>query len=404
LLPLILSFAYLFSHSLIAAHLIVALLASLGIVAIFLLTKELFDEKTAILSSIIFAILPLNVALAHDILVDSILPTFLIFTLFFAIKAFKTEKLGYYAAMAVFFALSILLKFTALSFVLILFFTFLIIKKEKKRLNLNFKNIIASIIIFFIVMLPYLIYAQITYGNFLHTFIQARTVIGWSPYTPLSEVIPEFLTLFPVSLLFFSILGMVTSITKKIKKENLILFLAILIPFILTISFAHKEIRYFMPITPFLAIFAGKGILDIFKIKKQSIKYGLIVMMIVLILFQIHAFSLLASTTNIQIGKLVIDDYEPPIMELSLWLKDNTPADTIVYTNVEWPVVAYYSEREIRLLPLFQSFTTTYQNYLTKSGYIIEDTKEEMEFMLENDKFSLIESWNEQLYLFNYTS
>ena len=95
LFPIMLAIGNLFFNSLIMSHLIVAFIASLGVFGVFLLGKDLFNEKVGLISAIFYVFLPLNLILAHDLLVDTMLPVFLLFTTFFFIRAFKTEKTKY---------------------------------------------------------------------------------------------------------------------------------------------------------------------------------------------------------------------------------------------------------------------------------------------------------------------
>ena len=267
LFPIMLAIGNLFFNSLIMSHLIVAFIASLGVFGVFLLGKDLFNEKVGLISAIFYVFLPLNLILAHDLLVDTMLPVFLLFTTFFFIRAFKTEKTKYYIFGGTLFALSILLKFTSLSFGLVFLLIYLVIngKKSLQSVKRNYKKIILSIVTFLIVLLPYFIYSQIKYGFFFAAFIKGAIIINGDVYISMFSILREFPKMIPFHIIGLTFLGLViVLIRRKISRESLILLICFITPFVLNFLVSHKEIRYFLPIVPFTVIFSSKVFYSMF--------------------------------------------------------------------------------------------------------------------------------------------
>lgn len=418
LLPVIISAGYVFTKSLIMAHFLVALLASLGILAIFLLAKELFNDRVALISSLVYAILPLNLLLAHDILVDSILPTFLIVTLFFAVKAFRGEKTRHYVLAAVFLALSILLKFTSLTFVFVLLIALYAVKRGSKESilkaikGLNWKGIAIGSAAFFATMAPYLIFSQIKYGFFLYTFIKANVIIGWDTFIPLKDMIRESPKLFPPILAALGLFGLIPILKrKKMQMGEIVVLGAIAIILGLTATVPHKELRYFMPLTPFLAMFSAKGIYTLAKVKNIQVKAILMLILIAILASNVSDLGELHTVKNLEYKKFIIGDDVPPIMASSLWIRDNTPQEAMVYSNFNWPVIAYYSERKLELLPLFKPFESNISEVMRLPGYLFiseesKDREPKLSFAMNDKRFDLIETFGEgqeKVYVFNYS-
>ena len=115
-------------------YIIVALFFALGVLGIFLLAKEIFNEKTGMIASLLFLTAPYFVHWAPKIMND--VPAFtLSLFLFYFLFRWKNERKNIYIILSgVFCGLAILMRFTSLMFVplAILFIVFV-------RLNLKEK-------------------------------------------------------------------------------------------------------------------------------------------------------------------------------------------------------------------------------------------------------------------------
>ncbi|MEM5879484.1 MAG: glycosyltransferase family 39 protein, partial [Candidatus Aenigmatarchaeota archaeon] len=202
LLPVLITLGYKIYHSVITAHFIVAFIASLGVISTFFLAKALFNnEKIAMLAAIIFFLNPLHIQLAHDILVDSILPTFWVLAVLFIFLAIKKEKIIYYSFGGILFSLSILLKFTSLSLFFSVIIIFIIFNFKLKRNLIKIiedKKILLLFLSSFLILLPYLIFAQIKFGFFLKPFILANMIVNWDTPTPWYFFFTNFTEIFPL--------------------------------------------------------------------------------------------------------------------------------------------------------------------------------------------------------------
>lgn len=138
--------------------LILYLLTSINV---FLIAKELFDEKVAFFSGITFITLPLVSFYSLAITTDSVLLFFYSLTLLFFIKAIKEDKLLYWIIAGITGGLGLLSKYNMIFFAIsVVIYLYLCKKEEFKKKNLYIALIIAAA-----VYLPNLIW------NYHHDFI-----------------------------------------------------------------------------------------------------------------------------------------------------------------------------------------------------------------------------------------
>lgn len=417
LLPLFIAGIYQFSHSLIAAHFIVALISSLGIILIFLVGKELFNDKVAILSALIFSLIPLNIQMSHDIMVDAILPTLWLATCLFNIYALKRNKLLFYFLTGVLLGLSVLLKFSSLSLLVIVPITFLIYNfnevKLKKFKILYDKRLIIFLIGTLLVLFPYLYWVQVKFGFFLYTIILGAAVVNWDTPTNWPIFFKNLQGLLPLSF-FIGILFLIGILIKnkmtnqKNLKEMLFIFSYLFVPILLISNLNHLEVRFLLPITPFLTLFAALGFIIIAEIKK--LKKFLISIIVMAIILSVFAVINIWSIQELSKGNFILNGNKPAIMEASLWLRSNTEEGDILYANHQWPVIAYYSARPTIVLPLSEKFQDRIEEFMLNDGYLIlpsSSPKKEpsLDFLLKDRRFNLIKTFEdseEKVYIFNY--
>ena len=407
LLPVIIALFYKLKHSVVIAHMIVALIASFGILSTFFLAKTMFEnEKIALISAAILLLNPLHISLSHSILTDPLLPTFWCLTVLFLLLAIKRKSLIFYFLSGIFLGLSILLKFTSLQLVFYIVLTFLLISKLKRKNFLHeMKNLFLVFFATFLVLLPYLIFSQIRFGFFLYTFIQQHTVVNWDVPTPWHTFYTQFFELFPP---IFS-LGILICILSKIKdkrisKKEVLLFIYIIIPFILLQTLVHKEIRFLLPILPFLSISSALGFSQL-DLKNKNILILSVLAILISVIF---------SLSHIQEIKGYLDwlKEKPAIMMAALWLKESTPKDSIVYNNFQCVPLAYYSMRKINVLPFARNFQDELEKFMPQDGYLVysssspKDKEPKLDFLMSDERFKLIKIFNdsrEEVYIFQYS-
>lgn len=414
LLPLLIAGIYQFSHSLIAAHLIVTLISSLGIILIFLLAKELFNRKIALISTLIYTLIPLSIWLSHDILVDSILPTFWLLAFLFTIKTIKTEKFYFSVLAGIAVGLAILLKFSSLILPLFIFLTFFVYnfeskydigKKFGKRFYTAFIKTLKSkrfwiiILFLFLTLSPYLIWNFFQFGNSLFPFIKGYLVLNWDTpsswtilYKNFYQMLPYPLLIGLASLIFFNIKQ------RKIKKEEILLWVTFLGIFLSMHTMQHKEIRFLLPVSPFITILSAVGFFGLFSFisnKKRYLKLIIGILIGAIVLSSLYLYIPSHYFTNLKEGHYISHE-ENDLMRTAFWLKDNTQNDSIIYVNTQYPVSAYFSERKIIVLPFWTKFQDRLSAIMSTPGYFIlfPETAETRDpthnFIVEDNRFILV--------------
>jgi len=356
LLPFFISLFYIFFHSELLANFLIAFLSSLGVPLLYLLGRELFDKETGVIASFIYTFLPLSLSLSHSILVDSILPTFWIISFLFIFR-FLEKGRALDASLAGFFVgLSVLLKFTSL--VLIVFFIFVCLFKKIKSTY------------FFLTLLltlsPFLIFNTILFSDPIHPFIQGFLIVNNDIPTSLFSFYSDFDKIFPIIFLillppiFFDYWK-----KKKIPQIHLLLWFLILLLFIPMHFFVHKEIRFLLPVSPFLLLFPSLKISEWLREKKEILSLILIFLIIFTPLFlYFQAFE----WKMINEGKLFYNATSD-VLSAGLWLKTHTSENDIIYANYEYPCLAYYSKRKTIVLPFWKKFNIS--DIMDRKGYYV---------------------------------
>ena len=159
-LPLIYgSIAKIFGNNLIIY--LSSLIALLGVIVFYLLIKEIFNQKIALISGLLLLILPsywyfANRGMMHNVLFIDLL----IFSLYFFILALKKPKLIYYLLSGLFLALCLLTRTSEFIWIALIYLSLLIFLRQK----INWKKLILSILIFIICLIPLFYFNQQNYG------------------------------------------------------------------------------------------------------------------------------------------------------------------------------------------------------------------------------------------------
>src|SRR3989338_4276799 len=148
-----------------ASRMAALIFGSLSILLIYLLTREFFNRKIALLASFLLAVAPFHIqnTMAE---MDVMAIFFVLLAMLFFIKALKTNKTYLYFVSGIFLGLAVYTKVYPLLFIpsLILFFIYWN-KKEKKEIltKKNLKLIIIFLIAIFIFTLPALTHNYLLY-------------------------------------------------------------------------------------------------------------------------------------------------------------------------------------------------------------------------------------------------
>jgi len=342
-------------------------LFSTGLVALsYFLIKEMFDKKYALLAS-------LGVALSWIVLFFTARPMTEIPATFFLLLAFlcfwkgyvKNQGRKYFYLFGLFFAISLLTRFQYAMFVLpliVLTFT-----KEKFKFLKN-KNLWLSILVFFIVLIPFFILYSSHYGFFVKDIIAYYLGIGqpvdigsaaatktFANFFDYFKNLPYMLSwyiLIPFLVgIFFFFVDMVFGIDKIFNNENiqkkLFVFLLIVVPFIALGRITdYVEQRYIMPMLPFLFLIAAYSfnVFDYIKLGPKSKAFlAFIILLGLLIPSFLWANQLIDSKKTSYIE----------VKDAGLWIKQNSNSSDIVVSN-SLPQIIYYSERATYPMALYR--------------------------------------------------
>lgn len=340
-----------------ASKILVILLNSLIVIPVYIL-GSLLNKKTALLSGLIIALLPVSIFNSRLMMTDHLgallaLSSFLCYLLW---SLGKSDKLGYLGAILL--GLSILMKFTNLLVILLIFpiMTRMIKKDKINELLISFLLILGT-------LSPYLLFSYIRYGNPLYTLWMALHVVSESDPVSLRFIMAIFIDTFGLFFLMLAIIGTILLGYRMYRKyknkkqsfaEGLLLY-SFLMTFIYFIYIASRgtakppgiewEIeRFMLLLAPLMIIITSFSITSLTK-KIKSKKVQLVSLILVLIL----GFSLLIPQFT--------RAYTPQIeFEEGLRYATRDMADLIRTSDIKevacidnCPPIAYYSGKKVEV-------------------------------------------------------
>ncbi len=341
-------------------RLFLLLISIASVLAMYYLGKEMFNEKIGLLSAFLMSVFYLNLFFTYRLLVD--LPSLTFFTLsaFFIYKYIMTKSNSALYIGALLIGIGTLFK---LSTATLLFAVFIYFFVTERFAMFRKKEIWIALIIFSLVLTPYIIYGYIQFDQFIITGAGAynapKTGTLFSiAFSNLAGYLSQFLEYLSWPLLIIFILGLL-SLYKLIigfdvllKSKNPILnrdfflLLILIIPLIIvSLSVGHVENRYIITAFPAIFIFSSAFIFKIINLVKIRYKILSIILLILLI----------SSLGFIQIQKAnsLIDLKKTSYLEIQeagLWLKDNANQSDIILTQ-SIPQITYYAEKQSVGLP-----------------------------------------------------
>src|SRR3989338_2464385 len=292
---------------------IVTLFSIAGIFFTYLIIKDMYDKKTAIITTLLLSVFWMHLFYSARILVD--VPSLTMWTviLYFFWKAVNTHQSKYYALTGILIALGTLLRFPTLIIGAVILIYLLATERHKFLLDKNFWIMGAGSIA---IIIPYFIWATLKFGNPIYQFVYGGGAAGQAIGLP---SILTYLNLFPF---YFQIPG-------------IIIFVIGLFYFA---TQTRAEERYIMFIFPaaFLIITRGLFYIENFvkKLNLNLAKIITIVLIVIMVLMQIN----FANTSIVKSSTSYM-----PVKDAGIWIKENSPENLIVYT-MSVPQIQYYSE------------------------------------------------------------
>ncbi|MBS3091791.1 glycosyltransferase family 39 protein [Candidatus Pacearchaeota archaeon] len=369
----------------------------LSVYLVFLIVKEFYDKRTALLSSFIFSVLWINLFYTMRIMSDIPSLFFSLLAIYFFIKSYENFNTKKFALAIFFISLAIMTRYFY-GIIGAVFLVFVLLKHKHKFLaNKQFwiGGIIGvlPIIIFLIFnlmnygsLLPASsLYAQSTEGKPIAIYVldfitydispQASTFGSPKPYLGFSPffINPFSSNILSSNLMIFFIIGFIIifietvlgfdSILKVKKLESNLFFLLIFIFSFIFFIFVLRAAEDRYVILPLISILVmtSSGIFFAYdKIKKYSKNIAIIFLILVI---------LTALYSNVSFGNNLIKNKAQSYSQMKeafLWIKDNTPKDAVILGDGIDPYVIYYSERKYEVWNI-----TDLQGSVQKADYIV---------------------------------
>lgn len=275
------------------ARIFVSILGVISILVLYFLVKERLDYKVALISAFFLSVCPLHIALSHVVISYVVVTFFILLAMLFILRIANSDaiKLYDFLAAGIFIGLATGTKYFGIFLFIPLFIAHVrgsnIMYPNHMRNRYLFYAIITSVAVF-LFFNPYLI---LDIKNSLRDLKEIyNTAINSFPYAVLAS--RRGWIGYPLSLAYglgygiyiFSLGGIVLSLLKHTKNDILIISFPAAFYFILG-YLKYSFIRFLLPITPFLIIFAAKFVLflstiiiknnESFKKKETSILLGL---------------------------------------------------------------------------------------------------------------------------------
>jgi len=333
-------------------------LLSLGtVLMVYFLGKDLINKKTGLIASFLFSLFYLDLFYTFRIMTDvlSVFLGVLIFYLFF--KSEKKPKLVLWLGPLI--VISFLFRFPNILF----FFIFGLYVLVAKREVFNNKYYWITALLGLIVLVPYLVWSQVSFGDPLHALNVAGSGAIQTPESGRFGIFFEYLRFFPgtylhlilfmvliIGLVYFLdlFLGFDKLLVSKDKELHKKLFVLIwlLVPLIYHGFFVnHAEDRYIFIIFPAIFYLIGFGSEQIYTFgKKYNKSFALVFVVLIL---TVGSYQLIMHSDVIIKSRK--DSYDG-LKAAGLWIKDHSSAEDIIL-SMGRPQNTYYSERETFRIP-----------------------------------------------------
>ena len=338
---------------------VLVLLSIAGVYATYLVSKEFFDKKVALIATALMSFFWVHLFFSIRFLVEMPATPFFLLSLYFFSKGYiKKEGSKYIWLFGVFFALGFLIR-VSYGIFLLPFLIYLLLE-DKLKIILN-KDLWIAAFLGFLVVLPFFIwlfqaFPQDPIGKFIgakygrFSFGVEHGSMGW-PGVPL--YFADLAYVMKIPFLVLMIIGFIIVFAdlflgldlifkkeyKQLRVKILILtwILFALVVFGLTRSYVEQ--RDNLPIAVFFFSFVGVALT---KLQEFIRKYNKIIAIIAVL-----ALIILGAIPQIKDGydltKYKSTSYLP-VKEAALWIKDNSNKDDSVYT-MSTVQNMYYSER-----------------------------------------------------------
>ncbi len=369
--------SFLIKNGELAARLISVIFGALLVFPVYALARKFYNEKIALISSIIAAFYPALSYISTVTYADSLYLFLITSAMYYGYLALHSDKIKYYVLAGILFSLSYLAR--PEGWVYIPLVAAYILWYNREHWKRAVKPVISLLIIALLIVIPYLtfvymqtdsislsskgyvIYKFRSYEPFSQEYEsnifglnKEKDDILLNPYKVKGSLVKEILAnsqefilryfsslfrelylvipkLFP--LVIFSLFAFLFRKISKEEWKNEIYFLILVAYPIFFYPIFWVEARYMLPIIPILSIWAGKGIVQITQCWKK-IPLGLIMAVIII-------FSLIGNMFANQLVDSRFEKINPPVeqRQAGLWVKENYDHPRIMERK---PWVSFY--------------------------------------------------------------
>jgi len=342
---------------------------------IYLFLKKFDKPKAGLVAAIAFLTTPSLVTYGILNYTDTLLCLLFICSAYFSYIAFECKRMSYYVLAGIFIGLSFLTKGSGFLIIIILVLYFLLNVKFKEIKNWNI--LITILIMFGVMILPWVIRSLILYNSICYHPILLQ---GCDPV--LDKEIPKLKGLefagriqetgteasvwkigllnyynfaFGWTVLILFIFGIASFLVKKSKMSILLAsWLLIFIPIFLlsttselfgSTGRAEDTARYTLPLVIPIVMIAGIFVEDLFEsLKKYSKAISMIFAILLLFSFLFYAQQKLDTMRNIKM-------FSSGFFEGCNWIKENTPENSIFFSIYAHHTMYYCNRKSISFLP-----------------------------------------------------
>jgi 4-amino-4-deoxy-L-arabinose transferase-like glycosyltransferase len=238
-------------------NLIMPLIGTLSVIIVYLLGKSLFNKRVGIIAAVFFSFVPLHLFYSGKILTEVLATCFITLTFYSFWKGFEKGSKKHKLFFGIFFALSLLARYTAI-WILPVLLLYLAIR-DKSFKFLHDKYLWYSVVAFLIVLTPWSVYGILTYGNPIGPFIHGALASAyWGGIQPWYFFFTEWWQMFSVLGLVFVIALFYLLVNRDyLKKEIYLLLFWFAIYLGIAICLPHKEDRFILPILPAITLISA---------------------------------------------------------------------------------------------------------------------------------------------------
>ncbi|XHH08884.1 MAG: ArnT family glycosyltransferase [Candidatus Bathyarchaeia archaeon] len=272
--------------SVFSGRLVAVVFSLLSLWVVFEFANKMFNEKIALLSSVLLGVMPGYFWLSRMAMIETMLVFFFTLSLMCFFFYLKNRKILWLTLAGLALGLGFLTKYQMLIAGVVMLVSIFVLARDRLKLNLAKFTIVAIVVI--AVSIPWIIVAYQTYAsNMLNEWIYAlqmgnpqKVEYGTRFSVPASytifyfiEIVWPYIDIHPVSLLLYAVslvgLGFLAW-RKKFEDKYLLAWFAVVFVFFTLIP--NKQWRYVLPLFPVLAIAAASLISFTYQKMKKTLK------------------------------------------------------------------------------------------------------------------------------------